>query len=119
LAQPPTRRDHLLYGVGRVCEAHVLLDWTLGILQAELAILANPSDPAGAFRPTLVTACRIARCQELLPQTDLPQDLKIEGDHALNVAREANADRKWMPEGLSYEELIPVIRGERPFTEGT
>jgi hypothetical protein len=183
----PTRRDRLLYGIGRVCEVHVLLDWTLGILQAELAILANPSDPEVAFGPTVRTARRIARCQELLSQSDLPQDLRIAGDHALEVAREANkrrnrvvhdawleriestdgnsftrvriwedkltdepsdldfvqdaeqrivnvrdcvrallmamnrvrnADGNPMPKGLSYQELIPVIRGQRPFIEG-
>jgi hypothetical protein len=81
------------YGIGRVCELHVLLDCTLGTLQAELAILANPSDPEVAFRPTVVTARRIARCQELLSQSDLPQDLRIAGDHALEVAQEANERR--------------------------
>jgi hypothetical protein len=183
----PTRRDRLLYGIGRVCEVHVLLDWTLGILQAELAILANPSDPEVAFGPTVHTASRIARCKKLLSQSDLPQALRIEGDHALKAAREANDQRTrvvhdaWleriestdgnsftrvqiekdgltneasdldfvqdteqrivsvrdcvrallmamnrvrnagghpMPEGFSYEELIPVIRGQRPFIEG-
>jgi hypothetical protein len=182
----PTRRDRLLYGIGRVCEVHVQLDWTLGILQAELAILANPSDPELAFRPAVTTATRISRCQELLSQSGLPQDLRSAGEDALKVAREANerrnrvvhdawleriestdgssftrvriredgltdepsdldfvqdaeqhlatvrdcvstllmamnrvrnADGKWMPEGLSYQELIPVIRGQRPFIE--
>jgi hypothetical protein len=183
----PTRRDRLLYGIGRVCEVHVFLDWTLGILQAELAILANPSDPAEAFDATVATGTRIARCRKLLSQSGLPQDLRIAGDHALEVALEANERRNrvvhdawleriestdgnsftrvriwkdkltnktsdldfvheteqdpssvrdrlrgllaamsriraagghWMPEGLSFEELLPVIRGERPFIEG-
>jgi hypothetical protein len=183
----PTPRDRLLYSIGRVCEVHVVLDWMLGALQAELAIVANPSDPEVAFRPTVVTATRIDRCHELLSQSDLPQDLRIAGDHALKVAREAHGRRNrvvhdlWlepiegtdgssvtrvrirgdglthelsdfnfvqdteqlivsvhdrvrallramdrvrnaggnpMPEGLSYQELIPVIRGQRPFIEG-
>jgi hypothetical protein len=88
-----TRRDRLLYGIGRVCEVHVELDWTLGILQAEQAILANPSDPEQAFRPTVVTASRIARCQELLSQSSLPHDLRFAGESALVVAREANERR--------------------------
>jgi hypothetical protein len=182
----PTRRDRLLYGIGRVCEVHVFLDWTLGILQAELAILANPSDPAEAFDATVATGTRIARCRKLLSQSGLPQDLRIAGDHALEVALEANERRNrvvhdaWlerieaedgpafdrvrigkaaltdepsdlayvhdaeqrlasvrgrvsglltamgrrrnaagrpMPEGLSYQELLPVIRGERPLDE--
>jgi hypothetical protein len=45
----PTQHDRLLYGIGRVREVHVLLDWSLGILQAELAILANPSNPRRCF----------------------------------------------------------------------
>jgi hypothetical protein len=182
----PTRHDRLLYGIGRVCEVHVLLDWNLGILQAELAILVNPSDPEEAFSPTLATASRISRCQELLPQSALPEDLRTAGDKALEAAREANERRNrvvhdaWlerieaedgpafdrvrigkaaltdepsdlayvhdaeqrlasvrgrvsglltamgrrrnaagrpMPEGLSYQELLPVIRGERPLDE--
>ena len=32
--------------------------------------------------------------------------------------RVRNADGNPMPEGLSYQELIPVIRGQRPFIEG-
>ena len=182
----PTRHDQLLYGIGRVCEVHVLLDWNLGMLQAELAILANPSDPEQAFRPTLGTATRIDRCKELLPKSALPEDLRTAGDDALEEAREANERRNrvvhdaWlerieaedgpafnrvrigkagltdepsdlayvhdaddrlarvrgrvnalsramnrlrnaagrpMPEGLSYQELLPVIRGERPLDE--
>lgn len=61
----PTLHDRLLYRIGRVCEVHVLLDWNLGILQAELAILTNPSDPEEAFRPELATASRIGRCKGL------------------------------------------------------
>jgi hypothetical protein len=163
-----------------------LLDWNLGILQAELAILVNPSDPEEAFSPTLATASRIGRCQELLLQSALPEVLRTAGDKALEAAREANGRRNrvvhdaWlerieaedgpafdrvrigkagltfepadlgdvhdaeqrlasvrgrvsglltamgrrrnaagrpMPEGLSYQELLPVIRGERPLDE--
>jgi hypothetical protein len=89
----PTRHDRLLYGIGRVCEAHVQLDWNLGILQAELAILANPSNPEQAFHPTLATATRIDRCQELLRESTLPEDLRTAGDDALEDAREANEMR--------------------------
>ena len=182
----PTRHDRLLYAIGHVCEVHVLVDWNLGILQAELAILVNPSDPEEAFRPTLATASRIGCCQELLLQSALPEDLRTAGDDALEEAREANERRNrvvhdaWlerieaedgpafdrvrigmagltdepsdlayvhdveqrlasvrgrvnglltamgrrrsaagrsMPEGLSYQELLPVIRGERPLDE--
>jgi hypothetical protein len=186
----PTRRGRLLYGIGRVCEAHVVLDWTLGTLQAELAIVVNPADPEKAYRPRRtppLTTSFITRCRKLLSESGLPEDLRVAGDDALDAAWEANKPRNrvvhdaWferiestagssftrvviedlkltdepsdldfvqdteqglvsardclrgllaamnriraagghpMPEGLSYQELIPVIRGERPFIEG-
>lgn len=89
----PTRRDRLLYGIGRVCEVHVLLDWNLGILQAELAILVNPSDPEEAFHPTLATGWRIGHCKERLRQSALPEDLRTAGRGVLEAAHEAN-DRR-------------------------
>jgi hypothetical protein len=89
----PTRHDQLLYGIGRVCEDYALLDWTLGIVQAELAIRVNPDDPEARFDGTKVTRERIKRCQKLLQESPLPEDLRNDGDVALADTRAVNSDR--------------------------
>jgi hypothetical protein len=86
----PTPHDRLLYGIGRVCEVHVQLDLRLSMLHAELAILAMPSDPQQAFKPSPGMAANIDRCRKLLAKSALPEDLRMAGSGALEDAREAN-----------------------------
>jgi hypothetical protein len=89
----PTLRDRLLYGIGRVCEDYALLDWTLGMVQTELAIWVNPGKPEAAYKGTTSTSVRIDRCQELLARSPLPGDLIAAGDVALEDTRAVNSDR--------------------------
>jgi hypothetical protein len=84
--------DQLLHGIGRVAQAHVVLEVTLRGL---FVGLAAPPSPAGYLAAQRNSVGQLTDdCRLMLANSELPEKAKLDGDEALKAGIEADKLRQ-------------------------